>query len=49
MESAIVQLVADVERELQVESVRIRFADGALDRPHMQGRAPAPKGVKNRR
>ena len=27
MKSAIVQLVADVERELQVESVRIRFAD----------------------
>ena len=49
MESAIVQLVADVERELQVESVRIRFADWGIDRPRMQGRTSVPKGVQNRR
>jgi len=47
MKAAIVQLVADVERELQVESVRIRVADGDVDRPHMQGRASTPNGVQN--
>ena len=40
-ESAIVQLIADVEGELQVKRVRICFAHRNIDRPEVQRRTTA--------
>ncbi len=47
-EAPVVQFVADVEGQLQIEAVRVGFAEWNVDRPGMQRRPPALKGVDNR-
>ncbi len=47
-EAPVVQFVADVEGQLQIEAVRVGFAEWNVDRPGMQRRPTALKGVDNR-
>ena len=48
-ESPVVQLVADVEGQLQIEAIWVGFTDWNVDRPGMQRRPAALKGVDHRR
>ena len=47
-EPPVVQLVADVEGQLQIEAVWVGFAEWNVDRPGIQRRPTALKGVDNR-
>src|SRR4051794_14990291 len=47
-ESAVVKLVADVEGQLQIEAVRVGLTQRNVDRPGMQRRPAALKGVDHR-